>query len=335
MTVVLTPTGRVGTGSVGTYDRAVGSHDHAHAHSHSHGSSTRRDALVFSIVLIGGFMVAEIVGGLVFGSLALLADAAHMGTDVAALLIALGAQALATRPARGRSTYGLARAEVLGALVNAVLLFVASAWILYEAYERFQTVGDVDGPPVLVIATIGLAVNVVSAMRVAKVAGTNVNMRAAFWHMVGDALGSVGAITAALAVIFFDAQWVDPAASVFITVLVLFATVRVLRDTFGILLERAPAAIDVEQVAATLAEQPDVRDVHHLHVWSIGAESVALSAHVVLAGPLDLHEAQRHSEAMKAVLRDRFGIDHATLEVECHQCEAPGHATDSPASHPR
>ena len=280
---------------------------------------------MFSIVLVGGYMVAEIVGGLAFGSLALLADAAHMGTDVAALLIALSAQALASRPAAGRNTYGLVRAEVLGALVNGVLLIVASLWILYEAWERFREPGHVRGGPVLVIASIGLAINIVSAVRVSRVAGSNVNLRAAFWHMIGDALGSVGAIVAALAILWFDAQWVDPAASVFITALVLFATWRVLRDTLAILLERAPFDIHVEEVEAAIAAEPGVAGVHHLHVWSLGAESTALSAHVVFDGPLDLHEAQARTETIKGLLHDRFGIDHATLEAECHSCEEPAH----------
>lgn len=313
----------------GSYDETVSGH---HGHDHGLSNHARRDALVFSIVLVGGYMVAEIVGGIVFGSLALLADAAHMGTDVAALLIALGAQALAARPASGRNTYGLVRAEVLGALINAVLLVVASVWILLEAWNRFHAPGDTRGGPVLVIAVIGLLVNVVSAIRVSKVAGTNVNMRAAFWHMIGDALGSVGAIVAALAIMIFDAQWVDPAASVFITVLVLFATWRVLRDTVSILLERAPFDIDVNEVERTIAGEPDVSGVHHVHVWSLGAESVALSAHVVFEGPLDLHRAQERTDAIKVLLHDRFGIDHATLEAECHACIEPAHhGTTKPA----
>jgi cobalt-zinc-cadmium efflux system protein len=175
-----------------------------------------------------------------------------------------------------------------------------------------------------VVAVLGLFVNAGSAAVVARAAGANLNLRGAFWHLAGDALGSLGALVAGLAVVVADATWVDSVASLFIAGLITVSAVVLLRDVGRVLLEGAPAGLRVDDVEGALAAAPRVEAVHHVHVWSLGSETPALSAHVVLAGEPSLHEAQARGDELKAMLAERFGIGHATLELECHDCVA-GH----------
>lgn len=306
-------------------------HGHPHSHGHSHADlagaadptsrEAQRRALRFALVANGGFLVAEVVGGIAFNSLALLADAAHMATDVAGLVIALVAQSLLTRPSTTRHTYGLQRAEVLGGQFNALLLLLAAGWIVYEAVGRIGTPVEIDGAGMLVVAVLGLAVNVVSAVLLLRARGRSLNMQGAYVHMVMDAAGSVGAIAAAVAVLAWDAAWADPVFSIAIALLVVWSAAGLLRDTTRVLLEGAPDDVSSEAVAAAILADPSVAGVHHTHLWSLASDVPALSAHVVLRDVDTLHDAQRAGDELKHMLADRFGIAHATLELECHSCE--------------
>jgi cobalt-zinc-cadmium efflux system protein len=297
-----------------------------HHHHHEHGGATtatpeaRRRALVLALVLNAGLLVVQIVAGVAFGSLALLADSAHLATDVVALGLAFVALRLSARPASARTTYGWERAEVLAALANAALLLVASVWIVYEAIGRFSDPSSVDGAGVAIVGVIGLAVNGGSAWLVARVSGQNLNLRGAFLHLASDALGSLGVIVAGVVVATTGADWVDPAISLAITALVLVATWSLVRDASAVLLEQAPRGMDGEAIEAALLADPRVEAVHHVHLWSLGSETPALSAHVVLAGEPTLHAAQLVGNELRAALGQQFGIDHATLELECHDC---------------
>ena len=271
-----------------------------------------------------GFMVAEVVGGLVFGSLALLADAAHMASDVAGLVIALIAQSLLTRPPSDRHTFGLLRSEVLAAQANGILLVGSAGWVLVEAARRIGSPPEVDGAGVVVVALLGLAVNLGSAWLLFGSRHDSLNMRGAFLHMAADAAGSVAAVAAGAAALA-SAYWVDPAASALVGVLVLWSAVALLRRTTHVLLEGAPSSVDRDELIAALEAEPEVAGVHHVHLWQLTSESVALSGHVVLDDEPTLHEAQRVGDRLRRTLAHRFGIDHATLELECHDCElAPG-----------
>ena len=209
---------------------------------------------------------------------------------------------------------------MIGAQANAVLLLAAAVWIAIEAVQRLGETPEIDGAGVAAVAAVGLLVNAGSAWIVARAAGANLNLRGAFWHLAGDALGSLGALAAGLAVVIADATWVDAASSLFIAGLITISAIMLLRDVGRVLLEGAPAGLRVEEVEQALAEAPRVEAVHHMHVWSLGSETPALSAHVVLAGEPSLHEAQTRGDELKAMLADRFGISHATLELECHDC---------------
>jgi cobalt-zinc-cadmium efflux system protein len=280
----------------------------------------RRRAVLVALGANGAFLVVELVGGFVFGSLALLADATHMVSDVFALAMALAALVIARRPPTARHTYGFGRSEVIAAQFNGVLLIAAAVVIAVEALHRLGDAPAIDAMGVLVVGVLGLLVNAASAAVLARSAHGNLNLRAALWHLVADALGSVAVIVAALGALLFDVEWLDPVASLLIAALVVVGAWRILREATGVLLEAAPAGVDVAEVRAALEARAGVEAVHDLHVWSLGSEHAALSAHVLLTGPLSLHDAQVNAGALKQVLAERFGIEHATLEVECHAC---------------
>jgi cobalt-zinc-cadmium efflux system protein len=291
---------------------------------------------VFALAANAAFLGVEVVGGFAFGSLALLADAAHMATDVVVLAVAYAALRISRRPPTERHTFGFARSEVLVAQANGVLLFATAVVVIIEAVRRFGSPHDITASGVIVIGAIGLLVNLASAGALFRHAHGNLNMRGAFWHLFSDALGSVGVIVAGVGVALFGAEWLDPATSILISALVIVAAWGLLRDASRVILEAVPSNIDVGAVRDSLASESGVDAVHHLHVWTTGSEQAALSAHVVLGGPMSLHDAQVRSGELKRMLADKFGIQHSTLEVECHTCvddEAHEHGNAAPQAH--
>jgi len=285
----------------------------------------QRGALVVALTVNAVFFVGEIVGGLAFHSLALMADAAHMFTDVVALAVALLAIGLTRRPSTERHTFGLERAEVLGALVNGLALLAAGVWVVVEGIRRIGSPTDVAGGGVLVVATIGIIVNVASAVILGRSQGRSLNMRGAVMHMVTDAIGLAGTCVAAIAILVADATWADPTVSLGIAALVLFSGGRLLGDTVHVLLEGTPFGMNRSEVEATLMAAPGVEAVHHLHLWSLASDVPALSAHVVVEGEVSLHDAQQIGDDLKGRLARQHGIVHATLELECHACEDETH----------
>jgi cobalt-zinc-cadmium efflux system protein len=298
----------------------VHDHDH-HAHHHVPGGARTR-ALRLTLLANAGFLVVEVVAGVATGSLALLADAAHMASDVVALVIALVAQQLLGRPATDRHTYGLQRAEVLGAQANGIGLVVVAAWIVVTAVPRLGDPSEVHGGGLLVVAALGLVVNLVSVVVLRQAAGDSLNMRGAVLHMGLDAIGSVGAMVAGVAALA-GSDRVDPAVSILVAALVLWSAWGLLRATAHVLLEGTPRGVDPDVVADALLGATGVAAVHHLHVWSLASDVPALSAHVVLEGEQTLHDAQAAGGRLKELLEHRFGITHATLELECHPCDDP------------
>lgn len=289
-------------------------------HSHSHGRAAQKRALWIALVANAGFMLVEFIGGIVFNSVALLADAVHMLSDVAGLVIALAAQGLMNRPASTRHTFGLQRAEVLGALMNGVTLLAAVIWIVIEAVGRFSDPEPVAGVGLVVVASLGLAVNIGSAIVLSRSKGESLNMQGAFIHMASDAAGSVAVLIAAASVILWGATWADPLASLLIAGLILWATWGLLRDAVHVLMEGAPRGMDVAAIEKALAASDGVESVHHLHLWNLASDVPALSAHVVLAEERSLHDAQQEGNRLREMLGERFGVQHATLELECHPC---------------
>jgi cobalt-zinc-cadmium efflux system protein len=281
---------------------------------HAHGGA--RKALALALALVAGFAVVEALAGLVAGSVALLADAAHMLSDGLALGLALFAAWLSLRPATPERSFGWRRAEVLAALANAVVLVVLGVWIVWESVGRLSDPPTVTGGWVLVAGAAGLVVNLAAA-RLLHGAGSGLNVRAAMLHVLADLASSVGVVLAGLIVITTGWRYADPLTGLAIGVLVIASTVRVLRETIGVLLEGTPEGMDAREVGAAMASTPGVVGVHDLHLWTITSGFPALSAHVLVAAGADCHAIRRELEVL---LRDRFELEHTTLQVE----HAPG-----------
>lgn len=286
-------------------------HDHA---GHAHGgraTDANRKRLAITLVLSGGYMLAEAIGGYLTNSLALLADAGHMLSDVTALALSLFALWFARRPATITRTYGFYRTEILAALANAVTLVVIGVFIIIEAYHRFQEPSRVLGGPMMAIAAGGLLVNLAGLWVLNAGKGDSLNVRGAWLHVLTDALGSVGAVGAGLLIWLFGWAWIDPATSVLIALLVVYSSWSLLRQSVAVLMEGTPAGIDVDRVREAMMSVPGVTGVHDLHVWSITSGMDALSAHVEASG-----DAAGLLKSLRACLQDRFKIDHVTLQIE-------------------
>jgi cobalt-zinc-cadmium efflux system protein len=297
------------------------SHGHGHGHSHSHSHTSNKKALFWSFLLIATFMVVEVIGGILTNSLALLSDAGHMLSDAAALGLSLFAMKLGERQATHSKTYGYKRFEIIAAALNGLTLIVISIYIFYEAFHRFMDPPEVQSMGMLTISVIGLLINIIAAwilMRGDK--DDNLNVRSAFLHVLGDMLGSVGAITAALLIYFFDWGIADPIASVAVAILIIISGWRVTKESFHVLMEGTPEQIELDDVKKELLKIPHVTDVHDVHVWSITSGVFMLSGHIAVAGE-GLHDRVLH-QAQK-LLHDNFGIDHSTLQVEGEENGCP------------
>ena len=289
-------------------------HEHSHPNPHAHDSRSQgRSRLTWMLGLSAMYMVAEAVGGWWTGSLALLADAGHMASDVGSLALAAFALKMAQRPADSRRTFGNTRAEILAALAQGTALVAVAILIVIEAIERFGDPTPVLGLGMLAIATGGLAVNLLGLWLLGGHGHENLSVRGAWLHVLSDALGSVGAMAAGLAVWAFGWNWADPLASVIISVLVLFGAWHLLREALEILMETAPRHLDVEEIRNELRALPDVLDVHDLHVWTIGSGEVSLSCHAVSRAGADTGTIL---SAFNYLLAERFKIGHATIQVE-------------------
>jgi cobalt-zinc-cadmium efflux system protein len=272
--------------------------------------------MLIAMCLTAGMMVLEVIGGILTGSLALLADAGHMLTDVAALALSLGAAWLVRRPATPQRTFGFHRAEILAALINGLSLMVLSLYVVYEAIGRVQAPPTVDSEPLLVIATLGLLANLAAGWVLMRSSGEDLNVRSAYLHVLSDALGSVGAILAGVLMYAYGWYLADPILSLGISALIMWSAWRLLRDTVNILLEAAPAWIDVAEVQRTLGTVPGVDSVHDLHIWSVASNFIALSGHVRLKHAPSCADHQRLLNELRRLLHTRFGIEHVTLQLE-------------------
>lgn len=289
-------------------------HDHTGGHAHAHAHGTNESRLRLAAVLTAAFMVAEAIGGLVAGSLALVADAGHMLADTASLWLAWFAVRLARRPADLERTFGFHRLQVLAAFTNGLALFFIAIVIVWEAVRRFSEPVEVLAGPMLVIASIGLLVNVVAFLVLHGAERDNLNVKGAMLHVVGDLLGSAGAIIAALIILWTGWEPIDPLLSVLVTLLILRSAWFLVRESSHILLEATPRGFDIAAMKQDLtASVPGLARVHHVHAWSLTQERPMVTLHACVS---DVARAQEISQAIKARLKSRFGVDHATVEVE-------------------
>ena len=295
------------------------SHDHGHGHhghSHAHGNTNERRVLI-AMWLTGSFMVLEAAGGIISGSLALLADAGHMLTDTGALFLALIATRLARRPADGARSYGYARAEILAAFANGLLMIGVVAWITAEAVSRIMSPSPVMGGTMLAVAVAGLLVNIV-AFKLLHGGEQTLNMRGALVHVLGDMLGSAAAIVAALIIMATGYTIADPILSVVVALLILRSATAIVKESAHILMEGAPEGAEGEQIADDLmANVEGLADVHHVHAWSLGSNRAVATLHARLAPGADASAALA---AIKSRLAEEFGIGHATVQIEPDDC---------------
>ncbi|WP_079434311.1 cation diffusion facilitator family transporter [Zoogloea sp. LCSB751] len=288
------------------------------SHTHALPSTENERALRFALALTGSFLVAEVIGGVLTGSLALISDAAHMLTDAAALAIALAAIRIARRPADRRRTYGYHRFEILAAAFNAMLLFAVALYILVEAYRRFTSPPEIHSVGMLVIASIGLIVNLISIRLLSRGQSDSLNVKGAYLEVWSDLLGSIGVIVGAVVIQLTGWSWVDPLVAVAIGLWVLPRTWILLKDSLNILLEGVPEGIDLEEVEQAMLAVPGVLGVHDLHVWALTTGKTSLTAHVVYDQTYSPEDALM--PALQTVLANRFRVVHTTLQCETKPC---------------
>lgn len=293
-------------------------HDHPHGHAHHGAAGGRGRKLLFAFVLTTLTMLAEVAGGLWSGSLALLADGGHMMVDALALLMAFVGAWMATRPADARRSYGYGRMEVLVGFVNALSQFVLVGWIVYEAAIRLAHPGEILSGTMLVVAIAGLLVNLLVLRTLHGHAHDDVNLAGASLHVLGDLLGSVAAVLAALAIRWFGWLWADPVLSLLVSLLILNSAWRLLRRSAHILLEGVPDGLDSQEVEEALRDaDASIRGIHHLHVWQLASGSRMATLHA------ELHESAASGPALRAInrmLRERFDIQHVTVQIDPGEC---------------
>ncbi len=297
------------------HDHAHHHHHHYHAHSHDHVRDGNKKGLIIALMITAGIMLLEFFGGLLTNSLALLSDSGHMLSDTASLALSLAAIWFASRPPSPNKTYGFYRFEILAALFNGVTLFLIAGLIVYEALERFFAPPEVQSGMMILIAAIGLLANLLSALALIKKGDVkgNVNVRSAYLHVLGDALGSIGAILAGVIMMVFHWYYADPIISVIVALLILKSALGIIKHTVHILMEGTPVTIDQQEVKGMLENIDGVIDVHDLHIWTITSGMDSLSCHLLIENDQDSQEILQ--QAIN-IIEQEFKILHTTIQVE-------------------
>lgn len=293
-------------------------------HNHSHGEGTHLAAtgtrpLLLALLIVSGIMVAEVIGGIVSNSLALLGDAGHMFVDALALALSLAAMTMAQRPASRTRTFGYHRMEILAALANGITIFLISIYIFYEAYNRFMAPPDVKTPMMLIVAVVGLVGNLAALFLLQRGSLVSLNVKSAFWHVIGDTVSSVGVIAAAIVISVTGWTQADPIIAVAIGVILLFGAFRLIRESIHILAEAVPKHIDVDKVIQTIKNTAGVDDVHDIHIWTITSGLHAMSAHLVI-GDQKISQCSDIIDTLNHELSEQFHISHTALQMECETC---------------
>ena len=297
-------------------------HSHSHDHRHSHAPASFGRAFAIGIVLNVGFVLAEVVFGFLANSMSLLADAGHNLADVLGLVLAWAAATMARRSPSRRFTYGLKKAPILAALANSLLLLIAVGAIGAEAVRRLLHPAVTEGAMVAIVAAAGIVVNGLTAMLFARGREQDINIRGAYLHMAADALVSLAVVIAGLVILWTGQEWVDPAMSLAVAVVILWSSIGLLKESVWMSLAGVPSGIDVDEVAMRLAALEGVEAVHDLHVWPLSTTETALTAHIVMA---DADYPDSLLESARTLLHDRFRIQHCTIQVERHH---PAHHSD-------
>jgi len=296
----------------------VTDHGHDREPGHPHGGRALVGAAAANTVLL----VVQVAGAVAFGSLALLADSVHQASDVVSLLMAVGIALIVARPSSRQYTFGFGRADALGGLAHALILMAGAVLIVVEAIGRFGNEVDVSGGGVVILALVGVVVNAGSAKWLHGVGGHSLNMQGAVLHLVADTMGSAVVLVSGLLIMATGADWIDPVASILVTLLIVASAARLLAAAVRVLLDGVPASVDLAGLRAVLLDDPLVTDAHHVHVRSLDGDTLSLTAHVMI-DTNQLHDAQIVTKRLAEVLSGE-GIGHVTLQAECHPCGEPG-----------
>jgi cobalt-zinc-cadmium efflux system protein len=291
-----------------------------HNHSHNHETLATGNKLRISLILSVTILVAELIGGILSNSLALLSDAGHVFADVVAIGLSYYGVRQSLRPSNSRMTFGYHRIGVLVAIVNAATIFVIAAVIIYEAYSRFQQPPEVNSRLMMIIAAVGLAANIFVTLWLRREQQRNINIRSVFWHALGDTLASLGVIAGGLIITLTGKLWVDPLVSVLISLIILFAAWSILRDGIKVILEATPSNLDLLGMIEALKKIPGVKDVHDVHVWSISPELHSMNGHIVIDDVLISHGDEIKGQVEKVI--HEYGIMHTTLQMESQSCQS-------------
>jgi cobalt-zinc-cadmium efflux system protein len=271
-----------------------------------------------------GIMVMEVIGGIISGSLALLSDAVHKLGDGFSLVLAYVANRLGMKSANDKNTFGYKRIEILAALFNALLLVAICVFLLIEAYERFRNPQPIRGGLMLIVAVVGLVADWICVLILNKNKGENINVKAAYLHLLGDTLSSVAVIAGGVAILLWGAEWVDPVITAVVSTYLIYQTWDVLKESVDILMQAAPAHVDLREIQQALEEVPQVENVHHIHIWRLTDSKLYFESHINVAENMDMTQMQTIRQQLEAILRERFGMDHVTLQFEYRACAGKG-----------
>ncbi|MCB2195723.1 MAG: cation diffusion facilitator family transporter [Bacteroidetes bacterium] len=289
------------------------------AHGHHHNEPSKKNLLI-SVILNAGITLAEFIGGILSNSLALISDAVHNLSDTMAIVISYVAMLIGKKDSTDKNTFGYKRMEILAALFNAVVLIAISIYLFFEAYERFINPEPIKGTTMFIVATIGLLGNLISVVLLHKDSSHNLNVKAAYLHLMGDTLSSVGVIIGSVLIYFWNVNWVDPLLTIIIGLIIIRGTWGILKETIEILMQASPAGLDIKNIKAELEKHSDVINVHHVHTWSLSDNIVHFQGHVEVNKDLSIEQADKIRIKLENILHRDFNIDHITIQMESDTC---------------
>lgn len=292
-----------------------------HRHNHTHAENVRGKKLLWVTLLNFSISLVQVAGGIISNSLSLISDAIHNLGDTSAIFIAFLAGKHADKRPDARKTFGYKRTEILAALFNAVVLIAICFFLFVEAYERFRNPQTIKGGIMLSVAVFGLIANLISVLVLQKEKSYNLNIRAAYLHLLGDTLSSVAVIAGGIAILVWQIYWLDPLVTVAVGVYIIYHTWDVVRQTVDILMQATPRHIDIQEIKQSLEALPQVENIHHLHIWQMDDEHIHLEAHLNISQDLSLSKAQTVRHDVETLLKDKFGISHITLQIEYKGCK--------------
>lgn len=290
------------------------------AHSHGHHNEPNKKNLLISIVLNAVITLAEFIGGILSNSLALISDAVHNLSDTMAIVISYIAMLIGKKDSTAKNTFGYKRIEILAALFNAVVLIVISIYLFYEAYTRFINPEPIKGKIMFIVATIGLFGNLISVLLLHKDSTHNLNIKAAYLHLIGDTLSSVGVIFGSILIYFWDIYWIDPLLTIIIGVVIIKATWSILKETIEILMQASPVGLDLKEIKTELEKHPDIKDIHHIHSWRLSDNIIHFQCHADVNKNLPIKNIDKIRIELENTLHKGFGIDHITIQMELDTC---------------